>query len=279
LLVALSGAAAGDETSGLRAAAAGFYGAVVGMRTGGVPDRAGRDRLAPHLSTALARLLEEADAVERGYREATRGEVPPLVEGDLFTSLFEGATAFEVGPCEPREGRGSCTVELRHAQPGAASTSRWKDRIVLVKTERAWVVDDVEYGGDWEFMHEGTLRGVLADVIRDGREQAALAAKEGLLLGGWVFSSGDTDFEQIGFEVEDGRQVFRSWLHERPEIVGDWSRAGDRVTIRAPDGSSWSLDVLAVSDGSLEVRFEGRAEKAVFRRPAPPRPSPPAGGR
>jgi hypothetical protein len=269
----LRGAArAADPTatppSELRDAAASFYRDVLAGSRGGVPDVKARVRLAPHLSPSLDELLAQADAAETEYRDATRGEVPPLVEGDLFSSLFEGPTAFEVGACETAGAKASCEVELRYEPPGDAQKTRWRDRVLLVKGDRGWVVDDVAYGGDWEFMHKGTLRGVLAGAIRDGRAEAAVARKEGLLLGGWVHAKGDTDFEQMAFEIEDGRYVFRSWLHERPEIVGDWSREGDTVIVRGPDGSSWKLAVVAVDEKTLEVRFDGRAEKAVFRRPA-----------
>jgi hypothetical protein len=117
-------------------------------------------------------------------------------------------------------------------------------------------------------MHKGTLREVLEGVIREGREATAAAEKEGLLLGGWVSSSGDTDFEQMSFAIEDGKYVFRSWLHERPEHVGTWSRDGDTVTIRLDDEPSWQLHVLALDATTLEVRFADRKKKAIFRRPA-----------
>ena len=30
------------------------------------------------------------------------------------------------------------------------------------------MVEDIEYGGDWQFMHKGRLRELLRRVIRDG---------------------------------------------------------------------------------------------------------------
>jgi hypothetical protein len=252
----------------VRDSAASFYRAVLEGDRGGVPDAKARARLAHLLSAPLKELLEQADATERDYRDATRGEVPPLVEGDLFSSLFEGPTAFEIGACETTPAGASCEVALRYEPPGDPQKTRWKDHVLLVKDDEGWRVDDVVYGGDWEFMHKGTLRGVLASTIRQGRSEAAIARKEGLLLGGWVHAKGETEFEQIAFEIADGRYVFRSWLHERPEIVGDWSRDGDTVTIRGADGSTWKVAVVDVDEERLELRFDGSAENAIFGRPA-----------
>jgi hypothetical protein len=268
------GARAGDSPPEVRDAATAFYSAVLAGSRGGVPGEQDRERLAPHLSATLAELLAEADATERGYRDATRGEVPPLVEGDLFSSLFEGPTAFAVSSCATEDGSASCAVELRYEPPGDAAKTHWRDQVRLVKSDRGWRVDDVVYGGDWEFMHKGTLRTVLAGVIRDGRAETAAARKEGLLLGGWIYVTGETEFEQIAFAVEDGRHVFRSWLHERPEVVGDWSRDGDTVTIRGSDGSTWKLAISKLDESTLEIRFEGKAEPASFRRPRSPSPEP-----
>jgi hypothetical protein len=275
LLVVLSlagSARASESPPAVHDAAVGFYRAVLAGSHRGVPSSKDRGRLAPHLTPALAELLGRADATERDYRDATHGEVPPLVEGDLFSSLFEGPTGFEVTACAATETGASCDVELRYEPPGDAEKTHWRDRVLLVKSDRGWLVDDVAYGGEWEFMHKGTLRSVLASAIRDGSEAAAAARKERLLLGGWIHAKGETEFEQMEFAIEDGKYVFRSWLHERPEIVGEWSRDGDAVTVRGPDGSTWKLAITKLDKSSLEVRFDGNKGRAVFRRPTKTRP-------
>jgi hypothetical protein len=261
-------------------AAASFYRTVLELRVLGVPGEADRKRLAPQLSPGLTDLLAKADAAEAAYRDATRNEVPPIIQGDLFSSLFEGATGLGAVTCEGSGDRAVCTVELRYEQAGQEEANpgvtSWKDRVTLVPAPpggaAGWVVDDIEYGGDWQFMHKGTLRRILENVIKSGHEEAARAKEESLLHGGWVYVSGETDFEQISFDVEDGRQVFRSWLHERPEMVAQWTRDGDALTIYAPDGTTREIRIAAVNETTLELRFADAAEKAVFRRPqvAPP---------
>lgn len=262
-------------------AATAFYREVLALHVLGVPDEADRKKLAPRLSPGLTELLAKADAAEIAYREATRNEVPPIVQGDLFSSLFEGANHLDGVTCEDAKERSVCTVELRYETPGEGDgeakpeVTRWKDRVTFVPGAPggpAWVVDDVAYGGDWLFMHKGNLQRILENVIKSGNEETARAKKEALLLGGWVHVSGETEFEQVSFEVEDGRQVFRSWLHERPELVGQWIREGDALTIDASDGTKFQLAILSLNETTLEVRFAGANAKAVFRRPKPAAP-------
>ena len=66
----------------------------------GIPGEAGRAKLAPYITPALEQLLAAGEAAEARYAKETNNQSPPIIEGDLFTSLFEGATAFKVGACK-----------------------------------------------------------------------------------------------------------------------------------------------------------------------------------
>jgi hypothetical protein len=59
----------------------------------GIPDAAGRAKYSPFLSPAFERLLAEAAAAEARFGKANKG-APPLLEGDLFTSLFRRCDRF-----------------------------------------------------------------------------------------------------------------------------------------------------------------------------------------
>ena len=65
-------------------------------------------------------------------------------------------------------GGAACSVELQHAGTADKTATRWSDKIYLVRSNGRWVVDDIEFGGDWQFMHKGRLRELLRRVIRDG---------------------------------------------------------------------------------------------------------------
>ena len=87
--------------------------------------------------------------------------MPPLIEGNVFVSLFEGATGFSIGACQPP---GQCAVELVYDNK-KASPIRWSDRVMLVKEGAGWRVNDVAYGGKWPFANTGSLIGTLNTAI------------------------------------------------------------------------------------------------------------------
>ena len=86
----------------------------------------------------------------------TNKDTPPLVEGDLFSSLFEGATQVSVGTCQGGGRSGQCVVNLSHSDPGGKPTV-WTDTVELVNTPGGWRVNDIAYGGTWAFGNKGKL--------------------------------------------------------------------------------------------------------------------------
>ena len=152
--------------SRLEHAASAFYRIYLTNRPAGIPNAAIRAKFSPAISHTLAQLLERADSAERHYAKVTRRLVPPLVQGDIFTSLFEGAENFTVRDCKRTESATVCGVALRYGS--GSNSAQWVDKIHLVRSRGRWVVDDIEYGGDWGFMHKGRLKGVLRRVIIDG---------------------------------------------------------------------------------------------------------------
>ena len=99
------------------------------------------------LSPRLTALVERARAEQlRCYRRHPHDK-PPWTEGDLFSSGFEGFTAFEtVAPAHDENGRK--VVDVAFTGPGEA---HWLDRVVLVPQRNRWLVDDVEYRGTQAF--------------------------------------------------------------------------------------------------------------------------------
>jgi len=43
----------------------------------------------------------------------------------------------------------------------------WQDRVYVIREPRGRMIDDVEYLGDWQFMHKGRLKTLLQDVIAE----------------------------------------------------------------------------------------------------------------
>ncbi len=145
-----------------------FYGVYLELHSFGVPNEGEQAQYSPYISTELSELLKRANDAEKKHHTATKGEEPPMVEGDLFTSLFEGASSFKIDSCESNDATAFCTVEFKYLNPGDKSEVEWKDKAYLVKNNRGWAVDDIEYLGDWQFMHKGRLKNLLNEVIREG---------------------------------------------------------------------------------------------------------------
>ena len=102
--------------------------------------------------------------------------VPPLIEGDIFTSLFEGATGWKVGACQADDAKAALRRGLttsRSPCPDARPKNRrnWTDTLVLVNTPQGWKVDDVVYDADFAFGNTGRLSDMLEMVV--ARSEAA----------------------------------------------------------------------------------------------------------
>jgi hypothetical protein len=154
--------ASADDSDAMKKAAGEFY-AIVLPDVTGIPNAAARARLKPTISPALDALLGEAAAAEDKFMTANKN-APPLVEGDLFSSLFEGVTSFTVSACSGDASSGSCTLALLYDDKSGKPVT-WSDTLYLVNQAGGWRVDDVGYGGTWAFGNKGKLKDTLKWVI------------------------------------------------------------------------------------------------------------------
>jgi hypothetical protein len=131
----------------------------------GIPDSGGRARLAPYLSPALNKLLADGAGAEARFAAKVK-DSPPLIEGDLFTSLFEGATSWKLSACSASGTSARCPVTFTHAEAGHPALT-WTDALLLTNTPQGWRVDDVAYGGGFQFGNAGKLTDTLTTVLRE----------------------------------------------------------------------------------------------------------------
>src|SRR5882724_10980826 len=116
LLLAISARAAEDPASAVDA----FYGVYSNQHAqGGIPDATVRVRFAPVLSPRLNKQLSDAAAAQARLTAKVRNAVPPMLEGDIVSSLFEGATAWKVGACQLTANTARCPVALTYTPPAA----------------------------------------------------------------------------------------------------------------------------------------------------------------
>lgn len=140
-----------------------FYSTTIEQRVTGAPTVTQLATLTPYLSDTLHALLTAAR--QRNEADAARepDEKPSFAEGDLFSSLFEGPNAVEVLADSARGAQRVATVRMTYT--GARPPITWVDRVVLTTQHGRFVIDDVEYGGEWPFANKGALRASLTAAL------------------------------------------------------------------------------------------------------------------
>jgi hypothetical protein len=129
----------------------------------GIPDSGGRAKLAPYLSAGLNKMLADGAAAEARFAAKIK-DAPPLIEGDLFTSMFEGATSWKLGACSIQGSAARCPVAFTHVGTGRQPVA-WTDTLILTNTPPGWRVSDIAYGGGFRFGNTGTLTDTLKLVL------------------------------------------------------------------------------------------------------------------
>lgn len=168
LMGLLAAAPASAQDTGPAKNAAAFYTLYLKTKPHGVPDAAVVRRFKPLLSAGLATALGQAGSAEAAHFKATNNAEPPLFEGDLFTSLYEGASSYSLEGCTTEGSHAYCDVELAYAEVPGAKPTTWTDRLVFAKRVNGWAVDDIVFGGNWDFGQHGTLRSTLTGIIKAG---------------------------------------------------------------------------------------------------------------
>ena len=169
LLLSGSTLAADD---GAEKAANAFYKASMSVKSihiDGIPGAKVRAKLTPYITPALDKLLADGDKAEGIHAKKTKNEEPPFVEGDLFSSNFEGVTTYKVGTCETKGDAATCLVALTYKDAREKKPFPWTDKLLLVHANGMWRVDDLAYGGTWDFGNKGKL----SDTLKWAVEEAA----------------------------------------------------------------------------------------------------------
>lgn len=136
-----------------------FYQKYLELNVRGLPDEKELKLLSPYLNEDLRKLFEKARLEQKRFIDEKPTEKTPWIEGDMFTSLFEGAQTFKIGEVKTRGIYTDVNVNLEYKESG--ETSRWTDTLVLVKTKQGWRVWDILLNGDWQFKNGSNLRQVL----------------------------------------------------------------------------------------------------------------------
>jgi hypothetical protein len=120
-------------------------------------------RLSPMVTREFSAALEAAARAERCAHRKHQGTEPPLVQGDLFSSLFEQASGV-LGINEvSNDGKAAeYTLDFEYRTPGdPGQVSKWHDGVQLVLIDGAWLIDDFIHRGDWQFTSQGSVKSML----------------------------------------------------------------------------------------------------------------------
>jgi hypothetical protein len=140
-----------------------FYDVYMRVRPSGVPAKEQQAEFKKVISIGLAGLLDAASTGEESSFRETR------IEGDLFSSLDQGALSYKTLQCEIQNTSATCEIELTSVDDRNKSKLVWKDRMFVIREGERWLVDDIEFLGDRPFMHKGRLKDVLKAIIEDAK--------------------------------------------------------------------------------------------------------------
>jgi len=106
----------------------------------------------------------------------------------------------------------------------------------------------------------------LAALIFAAQDAAPSVSPGEAIRGAWSCASGPCIDPEIEFALEDGRHIFRSWLHQRPSAVGRWAVDGEAVIVVCCAGVVRNYRIVAVNDKELVLRGEKERSDARYRR-------------
>lgn len=144
--------------SGAQNTAKAFYTELRREEISGLPSTAQMKRLSRYLAPEIVAAIERARTEQTEFMRKSPDEKPPWIEGDLFSSLFEGVETWKLGTAKVSGTSAEVPVQLSY-RGGSKQVSSWTDTLVLKKTQTGWQVFDIRMGGEWDFKAGGnTLR-------------------------------------------------------------------------------------------------------------------------
>ena len=122
-----------------------FYSEYQKLHISGLPDSAALEKLTSYLSPQLVAALTRAQQRQSNCIAAHPGDKGPWVEGDMFSSNFEGFTNLRVD--DPKPGKGlRQLLQLNFEYIESGKSIPWVDQVMTIKKGNRWLIDNVIYG-------------------------------------------------------------------------------------------------------------------------------------
>jgi hypothetical protein len=251
-----------------------FYQTLDRLDVSGAPTPEVLDSLAPMLSTTLRDLLRDARALHDADVKRAPDEKPAFADGDLFTSLFEGFSKFEILG-DSVQADGTRRVAIRFTYDPSPPPVTWTDHVVLTTEGRRLVVGDVVYGGDWPFANRGTLVASLRSALRpDSAPGVSIELKNGTRVrladdtvqgDGYVVHRLEKHADRIPFHVVHASHIEGQSYKLVHDSTGHQLRI-DAPPIVSPNARRFvtaSIDLVAAYDPTRLMVWRVAADSAI----------------
>lgn len=163
-----------EEKAALLAAAQAFSTELRQELVRGLPSPQQLQRLSPLITPELASLIERARVLQQRQISAHPDEKPAWIEGDLFSSLFEGVTSWKLGEVFHAPTVDATVKVIQTYSAPNPEPVTWTDTFVFKQRDGKWLLDDIRMGGDWAFKSGASLRSQLPGGGRDVEDHTSL---------------------------------------------------------------------------------------------------------
>ncbi|MCB1211650.1 MAG: hypothetical protein KDK97_20165 [Verrucomicrobiales bacterium] len=159
-----------EESSAIRESAAAFCTEVRRERIEGLPTPEQLQRLSSLITPELHSVIERARTLQQEQIRTQPDEKPDWIEGDLFSSLFEGVSTWGLGEVFTAPTvDATVKVDQTHAESQQDPVS-WTDTLVFKRRGKRWLLNDIMMGGNSEFNADTTLRSRLPGGIKESQD-------------------------------------------------------------------------------------------------------------
>jgi hypothetical protein len=127
------------------------YGASRKAGLAGIPTQKQLTQLQRFFTTSLRASFAAALKEQQRCIRRFPSDKPPWIEGDIFSSNFEGFDTFAIESASIDNESAMLLIKyLSKGAKGEPDTS-WQDALFLKKIATKWLVDDMQYRGDFAF--------------------------------------------------------------------------------------------------------------------------------
>lgn len=136
-----------------------FYATLADLDVRGLPDKDQLQELTPFLSKQIVATIKRNQTTQAAFIKKHPDEKPPWIEGDLFSSLFEGWRSYEIGKTVKKGNTREVDIYLHHVSE--SDKVKWTDTAILKREGSKWVITNIIFKGKWQFKSGSSLLNAL----------------------------------------------------------------------------------------------------------------------